>query len=60
MPKDSDKIKSRIPDALRAYHERNNPKIAALAREFDIPYQRLWNAFIVTYNFIKRLPRSEA
>ena len=31
----------RMTNALQAYHDRSKPKIAQLAREFRVPYQRL-------------------
>ena len=41
MPKKFDEIEGRVQEALRAYHDRGKPKMTTLAREFDIPYQRL-------------------
>jgi hypothetical protein len=34
-------IEKRISDALCAYNDRGKPRIAPLAQEFDVPYQRL-------------------
>jgi hypothetical protein len=42
MSKFNAEIETRIADALSAYHDRGEPKIAELAREFDIPYKLLW------------------
>ena len=41
MPENYHKIENQITKALHAYHERDRPKIALLAREFRVPYQRL-------------------
>jgi hypothetical protein len=41
MSKFDPEIEKRIADALCAYHDRGEPKIAPLAREFDIPYKQL-------------------
>jgi hypothetical protein len=41
MSKLDPKIEQRIADALCAYHDRGKPKIAPLAREFNISYQQL-------------------
>lgn len=37
-PKNEEKI---IVDAIAAYHDRNNPKVKPLAREFGLSYQKL-------------------
>jgi lysophospholipase L1-like esterase len=42
MSKSNPEIEKRIADALNAYHDRGEAKIALLAREFDIPYKQLW------------------
>ncbi|KAJ5195497.1 uncharacterized protein N7498_008935 [Penicillium cinerascens] len=41
MSKSNTDIEKRISDALRAYYDLGDPKMAPLAREFDVPYQRL-------------------
>ena len=41
MPENYKEIEDRISEALHAYHDRNEPKIAPLSREFRVPYQRL-------------------
>ena len=41
MPENYHEIENRIKEALRVYYECNKPKIAPLAREFRVPYQRL-------------------
>lgn len=41
MPKTPDESEDRIRQALKAYHDRGKPKIAAVAREFGVDYQRL-------------------
>jgi DDE superfamily endonuclease. len=41
MSKSNTDIEKRISDALHAYYDRGEPKIAPLARESDVPYQRL-------------------
>jgi hypothetical protein len=41
MSENSSEIEDRISDAIQAYNDRDNPKIAQLAREFRVPYQRL-------------------
>jgi hypothetical protein len=41
MSKFNAEVEKRIADALSAYHDRDKPKIAELAREFDIPYTQL-------------------
>jgi len=41
MPESYKTIENRTPEACEAYHQRSKPKIAALARDFDVPYQRL-------------------
>jgi hypothetical protein len=37
----SDENELKIANALAAYHDRNEPKIKPLAREFDVSYQTL-------------------
>ena len=41
MPKKFDVSEDRLQEALAAYHDRDDPKIAAIAREFGVDYQRL-------------------
>ena len=41
MPKKFDELEDRVQEALRAYHDRDKPKMTKLAEEFGIPYQRL-------------------
>ena len=41
MPENYKEIEDRITEALHAYYERNEPKIAPLSREFRVPYRRL-------------------
>jgi hypothetical protein len=42
MSKFNPEIEKRISDALSAYQDRGEPKIALLAWEFDIPYKQSW------------------
>ena len=37
----SQELEYRIVNALQAYHSTEKPKIAILAREFDVPYHTL-------------------
>jgi hypothetical protein len=41
MPKNTQDLEDRIEIALQAYAKMEKPKIAKLAREFDVPYQLL-------------------
>jgi Tc5 transposase DNA-binding domain len=41
MSENSSDTEDRMSNALQAYHDRSRPKIAQLAREFRVPYQRL-------------------
>ena len=41
MPENSKETEDRLSVALRVYHERKEPKIAPLAREFGVSYQQL-------------------
>lgn len=41
MPNQTEIVEIKITEAIKAYNERNKPPIAPLAREFDVPYQRL-------------------
>ena len=42
MPNPSSEIEIRIASALETYRSSNTPNIKALAREFDVPYGRLY------------------
>lgn len=42
MPKETRNSEDEIQKAVKAYHERKNPKIAPLAREFSVSYSTLY------------------
>src|SRR6266480_2094371 len=45
MPELYHDIEHRIDDALKALQHQTNPEVASVAREYDVPYQRLLARF---------------
>ncbi|KAJ5798977.1 uncharacterized protein N7503_006482 [Penicillium pulvis] len=60
MSKSNTDIEKRISDALHAYYDRGEPKIAPLARTFDVSYQRLRARVLGRPSRSAKIPSNEA